>query len=54
LPTRQSDGDIFSTEVSFFSLTLFRLFLIRRKERKRERERERERERKEGRKKVSK
>ena len=28
LPTRQSDGDIFSTEVSFFSLTPVRLYLI--------------------------
>ena len=36
LPTRQSDGDIFSAEVSFFSLTPVRLYLVENKEQKRE------------------
>jgi hypothetical protein len=68
LPTRQSDGDIFSTEVSFFSLTPVRLYLIktktktkrknklRTKERKKERriKRKRKKERKKERKKKRK
>ena len=41
LPTRQSDGDIFSTEVSFFSLTPVRLYLIKNKEQKKEGTKER-------------
>jgi hypothetical protein len=34
LPTRQSDGEIFSTEVSLFSLTPVRQYLIKTKKRK--------------------
>jgi hypothetical protein len=41
LPTRQSDGDIFSTEVSFFSLTPVRPYLIKSKEQEKERRMER-------------
>jgi hypothetical protein len=47
LPTRQSDGDIFSTDVSFFSLTSVRLYLIKKKQRKEGRKGEREEKRRE-------
>ena len=36
MPIRQSNEDIFSAEVSFFSLTPFRLYLVENKEQKRE------------------
>lgn len=42
LPTRQSDGDILSTEVSFFSVW-FLLTIFDKKQRKKEGKRERER-----------
>jgi hypothetical protein len=42
LLTRQSDGDIFSTEVSFFSLTPVRQYLIKNKEGTKKKERRKE------------
>jgi hypothetical protein len=51
LPTRQSDGDFFSTEVSFFSLTPVKTIFDKNHRKKNERTKEGRKEEKEGRRK---